>query len=120
MKTTAKLSFTGLNAANFFQAEMVGVILPVLNVFLKNAGWHYDALGLATAVAGLGGVLFQGFAGWLTDRVPRRRLLFARGRSRANRGTLQALQTIPSGRGPRKLRIPRTTTYFPMPLCSTT
>ncbi|MGA3239147.1 MAG: hypothetical protein ABSG03_22950 [Bryobacteraceae bacterium] len=30
MKTTAKLSFTRLNAANFFQAEMAGVILPVL------------------------------------------------------------------------------------------
>jgi len=77
METTTKLSFTGLNAANFFQAEMVGVILPVLNVFLKNAGWRYDALGLAAAVAGLGGVLFQGVAGWLTDRVSNRRLLFA-------------------------------------------
>jgi hypothetical protein len=37
-ETTTKLSFTGSNAANFFQAEMVGVILPVLNVFLKNPG----------------------------------------------------------------------------------
>jgi MFS family permease len=56
---------------------MIGVILPVLNVFLKRSGWRYDALGVATAAAGLGTLLFQGFAGWLTDRISRRRLLFA-------------------------------------------
>ncbi len=28
-------SLFGLNAANFFQAEMVGVILPVLNALLQ-------------------------------------------------------------------------------------
>jgi len=94
MKATTKLSFTGLNAANFFQAEMVGVILPVLNVFLKNAGWRYDALGLATAVAGLGGVLFQGVAGWITDRFPRRRLLFAVA-SLLTGGCFMALPLIP-------------------------
>ena len=70
-------SFFGLNAANFFQAEMVGVILPVLNALLKSAGWRYDAIGVATAVAGLGTLLFQGLAGWLTDRLSRRRLVFA-------------------------------------------
>jgi MFS family permease len=70
-------SLFGLNAANFFQAEMVGVILPVLNVLLKGAGWRYDAIGLATAVAGLGTLLFQAPAGWLTDRLSRRRLAFA-------------------------------------------
>ena len=40
-----KRSLIGLNAANFFQAEMVGVILPVLNAFLKEANWRYDAIG---------------------------------------------------------------------------
>src|SRR3984885_8915029 len=70
-------SLFGLNAANFFQAEMVGVILPVLNALLKGAGWRYDAIGVATAAAGLGTLLFQGLAGWLTDRLSRRRLLFA-------------------------------------------
>ena len=68
----SRRSYFGLNAANFFQAEMVGVILPVLNVFLKGLGWHYDALGVATAAAGLGMLSFQGLAGWLTDRVSRR------------------------------------------------
>jgi MFS family permease len=70
-------SLFGLNAANFFQAEMVGVILPVLNALLKGAGWRYDAIGLATAAAGLGTLLFQGPAGWLTDRLSRRRMAFA-------------------------------------------
>lgn len=34
-------SVRSLNAANFFQAEMVGVILPVLNAFLREAHWQY-------------------------------------------------------------------------------
>ena len=69
-------SLFGLNTANFFQAEMVGVVVPVLNALLKGAGWRYDAIGLATAVAGLGTLLFQGPAGWLTDRMSHRRLAF--------------------------------------------
>lgn len=70
-------SLTSLNAANFFQAEMVGVILPILNVFLKQANWRYDAIGFATAAAGLGTLLFQTPAGWLTDKLSCRRTLFA-------------------------------------------
>jgi MFS family permease len=69
-------SLTGLNAANFFQAEMAGVILPVLNAFLRQAGWHYDAIGVTTAIAGLGTLLFQTPAGWITDRIAWRRILF--------------------------------------------
>jgi MFS family permease len=72
-----KRSLIGLNAANFFQAEMVGVILPVLNAFLKEANWRYDAIGFATAAAGLGTLLFQSPAGWLTDKLTCRRSIFA-------------------------------------------
>ncbi len=72
-----KRSLMGLNAANFFQAEMVGVILPVLNAFLKEANWRYDTIGFATAAAGLGTLLFQSPAGWVTDKVTCRRTLFA-------------------------------------------
>lgn len=75
--TAGRLSRAGLNAANFFQAESVGVVLPVLNGFLKSAGWRYDAIGAATAVAGLGTLLFQTPAGMLTDRINSRRALFA-------------------------------------------
>jgi hypothetical protein len=31
-------SVIGLNAIKFFQAEMVGVVLPALNAFLKESG----------------------------------------------------------------------------------
>ena len=72
-----KRSLTGLNAANFFQAEMVGVILPILNAWLKQANWRYDAIGFATAAAGLGTLLFQTPAGWITDKLTSRRFLFA-------------------------------------------
>src|SRR5579863_5587877 len=41
----ASRSLFGLNAINFFQAEMVGVIMPILGVLLKERGWRYDAIG---------------------------------------------------------------------------
>jgi MFS family permease len=71
------ISRFGLNAANFFQAESVGVVLPVLSGFLRAAGWQYDSIGVATAVAGLGTLLFQTPAGLLTDRINARRAIFA-------------------------------------------
>src|SRR5579884_3858243 len=77
MQKIPQRSLIGLNAANFFQAEMVGVVLPVLNAFLKEANWRYDAIGLASAAAGLGTLVFQAPSGWLTDRLSCRRLLFA-------------------------------------------
>ena len=67
----------GLNAANFFQAEMVGVVLPALNIFLREAHWRYEEIGIATAVAGLGTLIFQTPAGIIIDRVKQRRLLFS-------------------------------------------
>jgi len=70
-------SMVGLNAINFFQAEMVGVVLPVMGVFLKEHGWRYDSIGIATAAAGLGTLLFQTPDGIVTDRISSRRLLFA-------------------------------------------
>jgi MFS family permease len=72
-----KRSMTGLNAINFFQAEMVGVVLPALNVFLKEAHWRYESIGVATALAGLGTLVMQPIAGELTDRISSRRFLFA-------------------------------------------
>lgn len=74
-KPSARSRF-GLNAANFFQAEAVGVVLPILNTFLKEARWRYDQIGLATALLGLGTLLFQTPAGILVDQFKNRRLLF--------------------------------------------
>ncbi|MGB8063042.1 MAG: MFS transporter, partial [Candidatus Sulfotelmatobacter sp.] len=67
----------GLNAANFFQAEMVGVVLPVLSAFLRESNWRYDAIGVATAAGALGTLIFQTPAGLITDRLSCRRWLFA-------------------------------------------
>ena len=75
-KTPSRQSRFGLNAANFFQAEAVAVVLPVLNTFLKEARWRYDEIGIATALLGLGTLLFQTPAGVLVDRIKNRRLLF--------------------------------------------
>jgi MFS family permease len=75
-KTYSVRSRFGLNAANFFQAEAVGVVLPILNTFLKEAHWRYDQIGVATALLGLGTLLFQTPAGMLVDRVKSRRMLF--------------------------------------------
>lgn len=80
IETRTKLparSFAALNAVNFFQAEMVGVVMPVLNTFLRESHWRYDAIGMATAAGGLGTLVFQAPAGWITDRVSCRRMLFA-------------------------------------------
>lgn len=67
----------GLDAANFFQAEAVGVVLPVLDTFLKDSHWRYDQIGIATALLGLGTLVFQTPAGILVDRLKSRRALFA-------------------------------------------
>ena len=75
-KSPSLQSRFGLNAANFFQAEAVGVVLPVLNTFLREAHWRYDQIGVATALLGLGTLLFQTPAGILVDRVQNRRSLF--------------------------------------------
>src|SRR5579885_1187086 len=73
----ATKSFVVLNAINFFQAEMVGVILPILGVFLKEHGWQYESIGVATAAAGFGTLVMQTPAGILSDRIASRRFLFA-------------------------------------------
>lgn len=70
-------SILALDAANFFQAEAVGVVLPVLAGYLRQVGWQFEAIGIATAIGGLGALLLQTPAGVITDRVNARRALFA-------------------------------------------
>ena len=66
-------SRVGLNAANFFLAEITGVVMPFLGAFLQQNQWRYDAIGVAAALAGLGVFLMQTPAGFIVDRVARRR-----------------------------------------------
>lgn len=76
-KAFSQRSRFALDGANFFQAEAVGVVLPVLSVFLRESGWSYSQIGFASAIAGLGTLLFQTPAGIMIDRLRCRRLLYA-------------------------------------------
>lgn len=75
--TISRRSLVGLNAANFFLAELAGVIGPFLAVFLKEKEWSYSQIGMATAVGGLGTFLFQTPAGYLGDIFKQRRTLLS-------------------------------------------
>ncbi len=70
-------SVVGLNAANFFLAEVTGVTLPFVAAYLKDQHFPPFTIGLALTVAGLGVFLAQAPAGFLTDRVKQRVLLLA-------------------------------------------
>jgi MFS family permease len=70
-------SSAGLNATNFFLAEVVGVVIPFVNTLLAERGWSYSAIGRATALAGLGVFVMQTPAGIIVDRVTARRGLLA-------------------------------------------
>ncbi|MBX3186517.1 MAG: MFS transporter [Labilithrix sp.] len=76
-RARASTSLIGLNAANFFLAEVIGVVLPFLNDLLREQHWRYDTIGVATSTVGLGVFLFQTPAGMIVDRVRTRRSLLA-------------------------------------------
>jgi MFS family permease len=67
----------GLNAANFFLAELTGVIMPFLAKFLAERNWRDDSIQYTAAACGLGVFLAQTPAGVITDRVRNRRGLLA-------------------------------------------
>ncbi len=67
----------GLNAANFFLAELTGVVMPFLAKLLAERGWRDDAIQFAAAACGLGVLPAQTPAGIVTDRVRHHRLLLA-------------------------------------------
>lgn len=67
----------GLNAANFFLAEISGVVVPFLSKYLSERGWSDGGVGVAIALGGLGVFLMQTPAGFLVDRIRQRRALLA-------------------------------------------
>ena len=71
----SRRSLIGLNAVNFFLAEMAGVIGPFLAVFLKQKEWTYSQIGMASAIAGLGTLIFQTPAGFICDFFENRKFL---------------------------------------------
>lgn len=73
----SRRSQLGLNATNFFLGQVVAVVLPFLNTMLRQRGWSYEAIGLATSIVGIGVFLSQTPAGVLLDRVRKPRLILA-------------------------------------------
>jgi len=67
----------GLCAANFFLAEISGVVVPFLSKYLVGRGWSDGSVGVAIALIGLGVFVMQTPAGFLVDRIRRRRALLA-------------------------------------------
>lgn len=67
----------GLNATNFFLGQVVAVVLPFLNTLLRQHGWSYEAIGVATSIVGIGVFLSQTPAGVLLDRLRRPRAILA-------------------------------------------
>jgi len=75
--SVSRRSVFGLNAANFFLAEITGVVMPFLGAYLQGRKWSEAAIGIAISLAGLGVFLMQTPAGIITDRIRRRRTLLA-------------------------------------------
>jgi len=75
--TPSRRSRVGLNAVNFFLAEVVGVVMPFLGRYLKEHHWTETAIGVAISAGGLGVFLMQTPAGIVVDRFRRRRGLLA-------------------------------------------
>ncbi len=73
--TPSKISLSGLYLVNFFLGEIIGVGVPFLNDYLKNHHWSFQDIGIATAMIGVGTVIFQGFSGIIAEIIPRHRLL---------------------------------------------
>jgi MFS family permease len=67
----------GLCAANFFLAEIGGVVVPFLSKYLVECGWSDGSVGGAIALIGLGVFVMQTPAGFLVDRIRQRRALLA-------------------------------------------
>ena len=73
--TPSRISLSGLYLVNFFLGEIIGVGVPFLNDYLKDHHWSFQDVGIATAMIGLGTVIFQGFSGVIAEIIPRHKLL---------------------------------------------
>jgi len=76
-KNVSRQSRVALDAANFFQAEVTGVLVPFLGAYLRQHHWRYDQIGVPIALAGLGTLVMQTPAGVLIDKFGKPRAIFA-------------------------------------------
>lgn len=70
-------SRVGLNAFNFFSAALQTGFGPFLAVYLTQAGWNQEAVGVALSVGTVAGVVSQVPGGALVDHLYRKRMACA-------------------------------------------
>jgi predicted MFS family arabinose efflux permease len=66
-----------LDGANFFLAGLAGIGSPFLSNLLRDAGWTYEAIGVAASMPGMGVCLLQAAAGFYLDRARHTRVILA-------------------------------------------
>lgn len=71
----SKRSLLGLNLVNFFLGEIIGVGVPFLTDYLKTHHWSFQSVGVATAMIGVGTLVFQAPSGIIAEIIPRHRIL---------------------------------------------
>ena len=74
-----KASIRALQATNFFLADVQTGLGPFVAAYLASTGWQPARVGQALTVAGIVTVLLQSPAGWLVDRIERKRLILVAG-----------------------------------------
>jgi len=72
-------SVRALEWTNFFLADVQAGLGPFVAAYLASLGWQAGAVGRALTFGGIVTVLFQTPAGWVVDRVPRKRLILITG-----------------------------------------
>ena len=70
-------SFLGLNLLNLWLGVIIGVSIPFLTDYLKEARWSFSEIGVATAIFGAGALIFQPLSGLFAEMTPRHRTLFS-------------------------------------------
>lgn len=75
----SKRSRTGLDALNFFLADVQTGVGPFLAVYLAGMGWNPQRVGVALTIGGLAGIIAQTPAGAMVDRTTAKRTLIAVG-----------------------------------------
>jgi MFS family permease len=73
----SRRSRAALNACNFFVSETITIITPFLADFLRERRWSYGAIGVASAMPGLGVLLSMTPVGMWVDRSRHRRPMLA-------------------------------------------
>jgi MFS family permease len=74
-KVPSPRTLRGLDALNFFLADVQTGVGPFLAIYLAGYGWNQQSVGLALTVGGVAGIIAQTPAGGLVDQVRAKRAL---------------------------------------------